>query len=373
MRVELRKNRSKPPRDKGWTREFHEHGFAEDAPLSEERVRAKGALSRRRTIVTAGYQPMPAVDTAACRRGRVLRIHGLHCIVESDDGECHRCAVRRLLKSLSTDERNIVATGDVVWFRPSPVADRSDAEIEGLIERVEPRHGMLTRESRGREHVLVANVDQVVIVMSILEPELKPHLIDRYLASAQLGGLDAVVCLNKCDLVPHELMQPIVGSYSQLGVPTLLTSAVTGTGIESLRERLRGRVTAFAGQSGVGKSTLLNALEPGLALRVRDVSAVNQKGRHTTTTAEIHKLAMGGWVVDTPGVRQLQLASVQPEEVEALLPEFVPFVTHCSFKDCTHIHEVGCQVLRAVRRHWISERRYASYVGMFTGLEPPAR
>src|SRR5262249_11904664 len=155
-----------------------EHGFEEEATPQGERIRAKGDLSRRRTIIQdtgteepVGKEPadMPAVDASACLQGRVLRVHGLQSVVETAEGKLYRCAVRRLLRTLATDERNIVATGDRVWFRPA-------LNDEGFIERVEPRHGLLTRASRGREHVLVANVDQVVIVVSLVEPELKPHL-----------------------------------------------------------------------------------------------------------------------------------------------------------------------------------------------------
>jgi ribosome biogenesis GTPase len=376
-RVDLRKNRSKPPRERGWTRGFQEHGYAEDATLNQERVRAKGELSRKRTIIqeesadpgAAGSQEavgMPAVDTASCLPGRVLRVHGLHSVVQTDDGRQFRCAVRRLLKTLATDERSVVATGDRVWVRPAP-------GDEGLIERVEPRHGLLTRSSKGREHVLVANVDQVVIVVSLLEPELKPHLIDRYLASAEQGGIAATICLNKADLVDLAIYQPIVGLYSQLGIPVLLTSAPAGIGIERLRLRLKDRQTVFAGQSGVGKSSLLNAVQPGLGLRVREVSAVNQKGKHTTTTAELLQLDFGGWVVDTPGIRQFQLWDILPEEVEGFFPEFRPFVPLCGYPDCTHTHEDRCAIKDAVLRRLISNSRYTSYLGIYTGRMEEAR
>src|SRR5262249_60843370 len=134
---------------------------------------------------------------------------------------------------------------------------------------------------------LVANVDQVVIVVSLVEPELKPHLIDRYLASAEQGGIAPIICLNKVDLVDPAPYQPIIGLYSQLGVPALLTSAATGRGVDLLRRRLKDRQTVFTGQSGVGKSSLLNAIQPELGLRVREVSEATQKGRHTTTTADV--------------------------------------------------------------------------------------
>jgi ribosome biogenesis GTPase len=417
VRVDLRKNRSKPPRPRQWTRDFQDHGFTDEAPTGQERVRAKGELSRRRTIVQeetntageTGQEPaeMPAVDVSACLPGRVLRVHGLYSMVQTDDGREYRCVVRRLLRTLATQERNIVATGDRVWIRPSipspptplpsgargeessdslpaeemgaipsPLAplgrgvggeEEAETVLEGWIERIEPRHGLLTRASRGRQQVLVTNVDQVVFVMSLVEPELKPHLIDRYLASAEQGGIQPILCLNKADLVDPARYQPLVGMYSQLGVFVLLTSAADGTGIDRLRHRLHGRQTVFSGQSGVGKSSLLNAIQPGLDLRVREVSEVNQKGKHTTTAAELIHLDLGGWVVDTPGIRQFELWDLMPEEMEGFFQEFRPFVPLCGYPDCTHTHEDRCAIKRAVARRQISLSRYTSYIGLFAG------
>lgn len=370
VRVDLRKNRSKPPRQRDWTRGFQEHGFADEATLLDERIRAKGDMSRKRTIIQKDTDTandpgqeraqMPTVDQGLCQCGRVLRIHGLQCVVETDDGRQFRCAVRRLLRTLATDERNIVATGDRVWFR-------SALNDEGMIERIEPRHGLLTRASRGREHVLVANVDQLVIVMALAEPDLKPHLIDRYLASAEQGGIEPLLCLNKADLVDADLFQPLIGMYSQLGVRVLLTSAATGLGIDRMRARLCGRQTVFSGQSGVGKSSLLNGVQPGLGLLVREVSESTQKGRHTTTTAQLLRLDFGGWVVDTPGLRQFELWDIIPEEVEGFFPEFRPFVPLCAYPDCSHTHEDRCAIKRAVELRQICEQRYVSYLGLFSG------
>jgi ribosome biogenesis GTPase len=365
IRVDLRKNRSKPPRQRDWTRRFQKDGPDEDTTPAQERVRAKGDLSRRRTIIGAeetGAESavMPLADEGACLAGRVLSVQGLLSVVETEDGKRYRCAVRRLLRSLVTDERSIVATGDRVWFRPAP-------NEEGLIERVEPRHGLLTRASKGREHVLVANVDQVVIVVSLVEPELKPHLIDRYLVSAEQGGITPIICLNKADLVNPVAFQPFVGAYSQLGILLLLTSATAGQGIDRLRACLPGRETVFAGQSGVGKSSLLNAIQPGLGLQVGHISEATQKGRHTTTTAQLLRLEGGGWVVDTPGIRQFQLWDILPEELEGFFPEFRPYVPFCVYPDCTHTHEDRCAVKQAVDRRQISVRRYTSYLGMFAG------
>ncbi len=365
IRVDLRKNRYRPPREHGWTREYHSHGFEEDDTRREERVRAKGELSRRRTVIAdttpgdAGSAAMPAVD-AGCLPGRVLRVQGLWSMVVAEDGRQFRCSVRRLLRNLVIDERNIVTAGDRVWFRPAN-AD------EGVIERVDPRHGLLTRASRGREQVLVANVDQLVIVVSLAEPALKPHLIDRYLVSAEQGRIRPIVCFNKADLVDPADYQTFLGLYSQLGIPVLLTSVPTGRGIDALRELLRGRQTVFSGQSGVGKSSLLNALQPGLDLAVREVSDATQKGQHTTTTTELLRLEFGGWVVDTPGIRQFALWDIIPEEVEGFFPEFRAYVPHCAFPDCTHTHEEACAIKQAVRRHQIVVQRYESYLGLRSG------
>jgi len=386
VRVELRKNRSKPPRENDITRQFSENAAGTADAHQGERVRAKGDVSRHRTIMVGDDgNPLSGTPNSAneCVLGRVFRVHGLFSYVELEDGRVVRCSVRRLLKSLAMDERNVVTTGDRVWVRmpeetetspPNPLSatergGSSGGEPEGMIERVEPRHGMLTRASRRREHVLVANVDQLVIVMSVIEPDLKPHLIDRYLASAEKGGLKPVLCLNKADRMDTIELQPMIGAYSQMGVPTLLTSARTGYGVERLRDQLRGRASVFSGQSGVGKSSLLNAVQPELALRVKAVSENTQKGVHTTTTAELIRLDFGGWVVDTPGVRQLQLWDTRPEEVEGYFPEFRTYVPLCGYPDCTHTHEQRCAVKAAVARKHIAERRYFSYLGLFRGQD----
>lgn len=359
-RVDFRKNRAKPPRPKAWTRGFQEHGFEDEATVHGERVRAKGDLSRKRTVAVDRASGARTIDLENCLPGRVLRVHGLDCVVATDEGREWRCKVRRILKTMSTDERNAVATGDRVWIKPS-------FGEEGFIERVEPRHGLLTRASRGREHVIVANVDQVIIVIALVEPTLKPHLIDRYLASAEQGGIRPIICLNKADLVDPVEFQPLVGFYNQLGVPTFLTSATTGQGLAPLKRLLKDRQSVFSGQSGVGKSSLLNAIQPGLELHVRTVSDVNQKGRHTTTTAQLLRLDQGGWVVDTPGIRQFDLWNILPEEVEGFFAEFRPLVPLCAFPDCTHTHELRCAVKQAVADRRISERRYLSYLGIFDG------
>ena len=166
----------------------------------------------------SAFSVFPDVDLAVCRRGRVLSVYGLASDVEADDGTIIRCATRRLLKTLSTDQRHVVAAGDWVYFRPS-------GGNEGVIERIEPRHGVISRTSRGRQHVMVANVDQMVIVTSAAEPNLKPNLIDRFLITAEQNGLRPLICINKIDLVDAADLQPLVGVYSRMGYSVVPMSA----------------------------------------------------------------------------------------------------------------------------------------------------
>lgn len=366
QRTGFRKNREGRGRSTGWTRDYLAQNESIDTTTASERVSGKGELTRKRTVRLADdaasddASPRLDVDEASCLAGRVLSVHGLTCTVETDAGELYKCAVRRLLKTLSTDQRHVVAAGDLVRFRPA------DGH-EGVIERVEPRHGVISRTSRGKRHTLVVNVDQLLIVASVAEPVLKPNLIDRFLATAEQTGVPAVICLNKVDLVDLADLQPFVGLYAQMGYRVLLVSAQTGFGIDRLRRTLAGKATAVAGQSGVGKSSLLNAVEPGLGLKVASVSEETQKGRHTTTTARWLKLAAGGYVVDTPGIRQMQLWDVIPAEVAGLYRDVRPLVSLCNFPDCTHTHEQGCAVKDAVADGWLDARRYESYCHLYRG------
>lgn len=365
IRVPLRKNRQTTPRQRGKFSQQVDAAEHSDDYSSRERISRKGAVTRYRTILSSeesvpGRQPQRDVDTEGCLVGRVLSPHGGLCLVESDDGTVYQCAVRRLLKSLATDERGSVAAGDRVLFRPDGVG-------QGLIERVEPRHGVLTRKIRGQKHVLAANVDQVLIVASAAEPTLKPSLVDRYLISAAAGEIRPIICINKADLGDLVELQPLIGTYAQLGYDIVPTSTRTGLGIARLKALLAGRETALAGQSGVGKTSLINALEPGLHLKTLEVTEETGKGKHTTTAARLLKLSFGGWVVDTPGIRQMDLWDVVPDEVERFFLEFQPFLKDCRYPNCSHIHESRCGVKRAVVRGLISNLRYDSYCRIRTG------
>lgn len=367
IRAEFRKNREVRSRQRDWTRAVAQRGIEESDAALNERISGKGALTRKRTIVASaadeaaggeGYQL--EIDPAVCRPGRVLSVHGLLSDVEAEDGQLFRCATRRLLKTLATDLRHVVTAGDYVWFRPEPGG-------EGIIERVEPRRGVLNRTSRGRQHIIVSNVDQLLIIASAAEPYLKPNLIDRFLVTAEKSGIRPVICINKVDLVALDDLQPLVGVYSQLGYSVLLVSAKTGYGVARLKRLVSGRASAVAGQSGVGKSSLLNAIEPELQLRVAAVSQESQKGRHTTTTATLIPLASGGYVVDTPGIRQFRLWDVAPQEVAGYFRDLRPFVSHCRFPNCSHTHEADCAVKDAVADDLIDPRRYESYLNCYEG------
>ena len=306
IRADFRKNRSARARDGDLTRQYNPDDDATHDTLSDERLSGKGALARKRTVIgqqvegADGWALELDVNLDECQQGRVLSAHGLFSQVEAEDKQVIRCTTRRILTTLSTEDRHVVAAGDQVYFRP-------DGEGHGMIERVEPRTGVLSRTSRGRKQIIVANVEQLIIVMSAAEPRLKPNLIDRYLISGEKAGIEPIICINKIDLIdPAELM-PLVGVYAQLGYRVVLVSAETGFGLDRFRAVLRDRESVLSGQSGVGKSSLLNAVEDGLALRVSHVSAETQKGRHTTTAAVLLPLADGGYVVDTPGIRQFQL------------------------------------------------------------------
>lgn len=367
FRAQFRKKHDTRPRQGDVTRKFHGDASSHDEAVRGERMSGKGDLTRKRTIQGAAieqsggtFQVQLEVDEQVCVPGRVLSVHGLVSDVLGDDGTLHRCAVRGLLKTLSTQQRHVVAAGDRVMVRPSSGG-------EGAIERIEPRHGVLSRTSKGREHVIVANVDQLLIIASAAEPGIKPHLIDRMLVSAEKAGIEPIICVNKIDLADPAAIQPLVGVYGQLGYRILLVSAATGFNIDRLRRLVQGRQSVVAGQSGVGKSSILNAIQPGLQLRVQTVSEENQKGRHTTTTAKLLPLDMGGFIVDTPGIRTFALWDVVPAEIGGYFRDLRPYVARCRYPDCTHRHEADCAVKDAVADNRLDLRRYESYCHLYEG------
>lgn len=360
VRVDIRRNKQTRTRDQNLTQEMlNDDAAAEDAS-SGERLSGKGTLSRKRTLVSVeadGDQLIRSVDMEGCIDGRIISFVGLNCQVQSSsDGRVYECTIRGILRTMARDSRNVVVTGDRVLFR------QEGDDYQGVIERVEPRRGVLSRSSQGREHIIVANIDQVLIVASAAEPELKPNLIDRYLVMAARHEINAVVCVNKTDLVDPVQLQQTASVYGAIGYPVVLTSVADGRGIAQLQALLKDRQTAVGGQSGVGKSSLLNCVDPTLDLDTSDVSDTSSKGRHTTRRARLLPLRDGGWVADTPGIRQFELWDVFQEEVDGYFIEFRPFIRYCRFPDCSHTHEKGCGVKKAVKAELVSAARYESYL-----------
>lgn len=275
---------------------------------------------------------------------------------------------RRVRQVRTLEHSDPVAVGDVVRF-----ADAQDGT--GMIVEVLPRRNKLARRAAGPnptahpfEQVIVANLDQVVPVFAAANPAPRWNLLDRYLVSAEAAGLPALICITKLDLaqgrdgsIEAELWEA-AEEYRQIGYSVILASAVTGEGLEELRQALGGRASAFLGKSGVGKTSLLNALQPGLGLKVNAVSQATGKGKHTTTHLEMFPLDSGGHVVDTPGVREFGLWDVDQDDLALFFPEMRPFVGRCKFGlDCRHDEEPGCAIRRAVTAGQVSPRRYQSY------------
>lgn len=276
-------------------------------------------------------------------------------------GEVVEASLRgRLKQELRTGDA--VVAGDRVEVR---CHEDGTHTIEGVAERTSE----LARRAPGargghRARVVVANVDQVVAVFSVTRPDPHLRMLDRFLVLAECNGLDAAVVANKVDLDRDAAARFQV--YEAIGYPVLYTSAETGEGVEAVRDLLRGRISVLTGPSGVGKSSLLNALEPGLDLRVGDVSDAVGKGRHTTVSSVLIPL-VGGYVADTPGLRELGLWGVDPTDLDACFPELRPHLGRCQFRSCSHTHEPGCAVLAAVDAGEIDAARYESYTLLLQG------
>ena len=282
--------------------------------------------------------------------------------------------VARIRGRLKKERRDttIVAVGDRVQWEA--VSDGSYV-IEDVLERdralarlrpLASGRGSRRWDRRGylreREQVIIANPDQVVFVIACAEPEPRLKMLDRLLVGAERQAIPPVICANKIDLVGPGKAARLFGIYEQIGYRVIFTSARTGEGVDKLRATLKDKMSALIGPSGVGKSSLLNVLEPGLGQRIMQVSDATGKGRHTTTVAELVPLEVGGWVADTPGIRALALFDLDPEEIDAYFPDIVPYVPDCAFSDCTHTVEPGCAVLEALDDGKIDEHRYESYV-----------
>jgi len=265
---------------------------------------------------------------------------------------------------------HVVGVSEIHKVSPIAIGDRvgfSDlGNGAGRIMEILPRKNSLSRRAPGPkplEQVIVSNLDQAVIVFAAARPSPSWNLMDRYLVSAEAAGIPALICITKADLMRDPSIAAEIQNYETLGYRAVVTSAVSGEGIEAITECLKDKVSVFLGKSGVGKTTLLNAIQPGLGLRVNEVSMATGKGKHTTSYLEMFELEMGGAIIDTPGIRELGLWDVPAGDLAGLFPEMRPCLGQCRFgADCTHTHEPDCAIKTAVAEGRIAERRYLSYV-----------
>jgi ribosome biogenesis GTPase len=290
------------------------------------------------------------------QRGLVLRLHAGLFMVQTEKG----IIPARLRGRLKRGPRqgDLVAVGDRVWLRLLP-------DGSGVIEEIEPRKRAIMRLAPrphgAYQQILLANPDQVVLVFSCAQPEPRWGMLDRFLVIAEKQHIPPLIVANKVDLVGEETAREMFHLYETLGYPVLYTSVQSGLGLDAFKAWLQGKISALAGPSGVGKSSLLNAIQPGLGLAVREVGR-SGRGVHTTVVRQLIPLEGGGYVADTPGWKSLALWDTQPEEIDGYFREIAPRVAQCQFNDCTHRHEPGCAVRAAVARGEIHPRRYQSYL-----------
>ncbi len=297
-------------------------------------------------------------------KGLVISVQSGFFTVETEQGTLV-CRLRgRLKRGRRTGD--IVAVGD--WVRVSRLE-----ESKGMIEEIEPRQRIIARMAptpRGEyQQIIIANPDQAIFVFAVADPE--PHLgmLDRFLVTVEKEGLPALIVANKVDLVEPEEARAIFDHYIPLGYPVLYTSVKRTQGLEELKQEMTGKISLLAGPSGVGKSSLLNSLQPGLGLAVREISQATSKGRHTTVVRQLFPLAEGGYVADTPGLKALALWDIEPEELDGYFPELRELVSECQFNDCTHLHEPGCAVKEALKDGRVHPARYRSYQRIRMGEE----
>jgi len=284
------------------------------------------------------------------------------------------CKLRGKLKR-GRRESDLATVGDHVTISILP-------DGTGVIESVAERMRVLARRRPSpkgrsarkadeieRESVILANPDQAVFVFACAQPAPRLGMLDRFLVVAEANHIPAIICANKIDLISEQEAHGLFEGFTSLGYRVIYASAHTGAGLAELRLHLAGRVSAFTGPSGVGKSSLLNTLQPGLGLAASTVSRATQKGRHTTVHPELIALDGGGWVADTPGIRALALHDIDPYELDGYLPDIRPYVAQCDFSNCTHVREAGCAVRAGVETGAIQRRRYESYLRIRAGQE----
>lgn len=296
-------------------------------------------------------------------RARVIKSTGSWYTVEREDGTLLDCRTRGKMRQSGSRSTNPVAVGD--WVR------LEGEDGEWLIQSVEKRHNYIVRKSvnLSREsHIIAANLDQAVLVATMREPTTYPAFIDRFCVAAEAYHIPVVVVFNKIDLLSEDelpLLEDFLQVYRRLGYHTLRCSVETGEGMDAFGKMLYGKVSLLSGHSGVGKSSLINSVAPGVGIRVGAVSSAHGTGQHTTTFAEMHKIATETYIVDTPGIRGFGLVNIERDELAGYFPEMRALLPECKFYNCMHMNEPGCAVKRAVERGEVAETRYRSYLSMY--------
>ncbi len=310
------------------------------------------------------------------RRGRVvMKSQGKYAV--NTDGAMSLCSLssklrKRFVYSTADDgsgARRVVAVENILQVDPVAVGDWVEfvdpGDGQGMIVAVQPRRNRFSRRSArsdALEQIVAANIDQVVAVISAAKPKPEWPMLDRFLATAEANGIPPLICASKIDLVKEKRLRSKTRVYEKIGYRVVYTSAKEGRGIEELKDALKDKLSVLVGKSGVGKSTLLNTIEDGLGLRVREVSRGTGEGRHTTSHLEIYDLGFGGAVIDTPGMRKFDPWGVEPSALAELFPEMRPFIGKCHHNECSHSHEPDCAVKQAVDDGAIAKSRHQSYL-----------
>ena len=295
-------------------------------------------------------------------KGLVVKNTGSWYTVRLDDGRLLDCKVKGNFRLRGIRSTNPVAVGDRVMVVPNQ-------EGIAFITEIEDRRNYIIRKSINlskQSHIIAANVDQALLVVTVTSPQTSTTFIDRFLASAEAYRVPVVLVFNKTDLLDADALhyqQMLITLYETVGYECRPISAETGDGVEDLRPLLEGKITLLSGNSGVGKSTLINRLVPGANLRTAEISDAHQMGQHTTTFSEMIPIN-GGWVIDTPGIKGFGTFDMEPEELTGYFREIFRFSKDCRFSNCRHTHEPGCAVLQALENHYIAQSRYQSYLSM---------